>query len=348
MRHLGLLVLAACGHHERAAAPPTALAHSVRAPLAAPPSAPNERFDVELPHAECAIAGHALSIDRGELDLCGAPGRACFGRLRASSDRSYDVRSLAIDPSLAARIVVSRGGVTVRGIVDARAMVLHSRVARLAGGWFVPELAPLRVDSVTAHTLEASVDTGAAVSPSSPLSVEWPCSDYTLDASETSVDAVEHLLHLAGVGRPLEPTTDGVDVRSSPEGPVVARVHPRTGAVRGYDVSHRATHVLIPTDGGYVVGWVDEHALVVATHGSHAVRAPRLFFGARPVGSTTCDHPVAIEARVGNDVVDAATIAPGVAFDPADAAGALSLVVELAPPAVAEIRVADVKDCRVQ
>ncbi len=308
-----------------------ARAPSVEVPTVAPVTvAPSPELEPRLPAAKCSIGGSTPSLAGDGIALCGKRGAACFGRLRANDGRGARVTALHLDDTGAGELDLARGGVTVHAIVAASGFAFHAAQLELVDRYFVPGDARLRVVRVTGDSVVVAIDPGSHVAPTTTLGATWPCAKVSLDPPEATLDDVIAGLDLNDTGDDVASVVAAPKLRVEPAGPVVATLHGEIVA-RIVEKRPQLLHVVIETDGGFVVGWVDAAEFSAPQLRGRRARAPRLYQGATHVGRK-CAHAVRILARVGTDVVHVATIDAGEAFDPTAARERLAELFDVGEP----------------
>ena len=296
-----------------------------------------------VPAGACDIAGADLAVTT-PVDLCGAPGRACFGRLADSY--GLLVRSLRVAPSLAAHLVYQRGGVVVSAVIDGRAITPHPAQARLVADFFVPQWAAMAFEQADANEATLSVAPGDEVATTVSLVLHAPCTELTSDPPDISVAAIEALVHLGPPIAKLATSSVPFTLRTVWNGPVIARVSAPDREANVYQRKGRRARVVVAVDGGFVLGWLDESALGGPFVGGRRTHAPTLRMGVTVLGME-CPHDVDVLASIDGDVVHAATIEAGTRFDPAKVAEVVQVGgVDLAEGVAVRVRDdADIADC---
>jgi hypothetical protein len=295
--------------------------------------------------ATCAIAGSTLSFVADTITLCGAPRRACFGQMAATSWSPPELASLAVASSLDARIVTRRAGVEVTAIVDAHVIAPHPRQVELVGGWFVPRFASIDLRAVHDTVATIAVRTSSDLAPVAPLVEDVACARLTTDAPAFYEGDIERAASLGGSPRPMYLPSALVEVRATANGPVVATLRASGQACSVYARDGARLRVLVAVEGGWVLGWFDDAGFTRRTSGSHYTHAPKVTQGAFVLG-VTCPHDASIHVAIGRDHVHAATVTAGITFDPNDAAASLRAAgVTLDPSAHAAFDPDEIADC---
>ncbi len=292
----------------------------------------------------CELEGDSLPTDV-PLDLCGAPEeRACFGRLTESD--GVVVRHLAVAPSLAAHLVYERNGVIVSAVIDGHKIEPHFAKPRLLSEFFVPAFATMSITRASAEDASVAVDPGEDVVPALAITARVACSEITSDAVPVELADVEALAHL---GKPLESASvhaaTTFTLRTSPKGPVVARVEGGDHEAVVYRRAERRALVVLHLSEGWAVGWLDESLVSTPAIGFHRVKAPSIRMGITQRG-VVCPHAVNVAVDVAGTEVRAVTVEAGTAFDPSDVPAILGMAaLQLRNGATARVREVDVADC---
>lgn len=335
LAYLGLLVAAGCG--------PTAERAAVRVPDVARGGAGALEAPVEpsLAGARCALQGHAFSLDVDSVELCALPSTLCFGRVPRNDFRGLTVGSLRVAGDLHALVTFAHAGFSATAVVDAKAFAVQPVHVELLDGYFVPS-SPFDLASVNGESATVRVRADHTFRPSRPLEATLPCSRLGLDDAPGE-EAMRRALDLPEARTSLVTAIDDADLRVTPTSTPVATLELGT-TVEELEAAHGSVRVLVTTDRGWVVGWVDAGALAVPTGGSRRTRTPRLRMGTTTFG-IRCPAPVRVLAYLANRRVHVATIEAGTVFDPDDAGAALTRLFDPAVGMPASIPREDLVGC---